>query len=301
MNKCFYNLIIILIISLCPLLDSFSQSQTDSLTSNKLDTTVFADTSRVEGVDSLALLKKDFETFEYGNAIIHSNNLLVRKERLNSQQLVEVYLIKAISHFTLAEDQPAERSFTEILKIDSSFTPDSTKTSPKIISFFSKIKEDYKQKLLERETQTVVKLDTVYIVQEMPSKKFESQIRKTFFLSLIFPGLGQIYNDHLIKGWILTTLSAASLGSMIFFIIDSNKKEDLYYKEINSFLIKEKYDDYNFSFKMRNASIIAFATLWLYSQIDLVFFSESNANLMILPDMKLHPLYGVILNYKYNF
>jgi hypothetical protein len=280
---------------------SHSQSQTDSLTSNKQDTTVLADTSRVEKVDSLAILKKDFETFEYGNAIIHSNNLLVHRERLNSQQLIEVYLIKAISHFTLAEDQAAERSFTEILKIDSSFTPDSVKTSPKIITFFNNIKESYKQKLLERETQTVIRTDTVYIMQEIPAEILESRIKKTFFLSLIFPGLGHIYNNYLAKGWILTTLGAASLGSMIYFIIDSNKKEDLYFKEINSSLIQEKYDEYNYSFKMRNASIIAFAALWIYSQFDLIFISESNKDLTVLPEIKLHPLHGLTLNLWYNF
>ncbi|MEK6553091.1 MAG: hypothetical protein AABZ54_06545, partial [Bacteroidota bacterium] len=46
--------------------------------------------------------------------------------------------------------------------------------------------------------------------------------------------------------------------------------------ESNKLLIQQKYDDYNKSYKIRNVLIISYAVIWLYSQIDLLFFSNGD-------------------------
>jgi hypothetical protein len=61
---------------------------------------------------------------------------------------------------------------------------------------------------------------------------------------------------------------------IIYFSIDANKKEELYAKETDPGLIEYRYDNYNRAYKLRNISIAAFAGIWLYSQIDLLFFSD---------------------------
>ena len=48
--------------------------------------------------------------------------------------------------------------------------------------------------------------------------------------------------------------------------------------ESNKLLIQQKYDDYNKSYKIRNVLIISYAVVWLYSQIDLLFFSNGEQN-----------------------
>jgi hypothetical protein len=83
-----------------------------------------------------------------------------------------------------------------------------------------------------------------------------------------------LYQGSSLKAWTLTGLSAAAIGSIIYFSIDANKKEELYSKETDPGLIEYRYDNYNRAYQLRNISIAAFAGIWLYSQIDLLFFSD---------------------------
>jgi hypothetical protein len=62
---------------------------------------------------------------------------------------------------------------------------------------------------------------------------------------------------------------------MLYFIVDANEKEKAYLSETNSVLIQSNYDKYNKSYKIRNTLIATYAAIWLYSQIDLLFFSNS--------------------------
>jgi hypothetical protein len=41
-------------------------------------------------------------------------------------------------------------------------------------------------------------------------------------------------------------------------------------------MIDELYNKYNSSYKLRNISIISFAVVWIYSQLDLSFLSSSS-------------------------
>ncbi|OGV88193.1 MAG: hypothetical protein A3J88_01340 [Melioribacter sp. RIFOXYB12_FULL_38_5] len=76
-------------------------------------------------------------------------------------------------------------------------------------------------------------------------------------------------------------LSTANLAAMIYYVFDTNKKEDAYLKETNKFLVDQKYASYNSSYKTRNILIATYAALWIYSQIDLHFFNNT------LPDAEL--------------
>jgi hypothetical protein len=103
---------------------------------------------------------------------------------------------------------------------------------------------------------------------------FNKEINSAIAKSLIVPGWGHLHLKNNTKGWILTTASTAILGSMIYFILDANKKENNYLAETNATLIQQKYGDYNSSYKIRNLLIASYAAIWLYSQIDILFFSK---------------------------
>jgi hypothetical protein len=72
----------------------------------------------------------------------------------------------------------------------------------------------------------------------------------------------------------LTSVGAVSLGAAIYYAVDSNTKEKKYLDETDPALIPSLYSKYNTSYKLRNFSLLSFAAVWLYSQIDLLFFSE---------------------------
>jgi hypothetical protein len=94
--------------------------------------------------------------------------------------------------------------------------------------------------------------------------------------SIVLPGWGHLHAGDNTKGIILSVLSTAALGSMIYYINDTNTKEEDYLNQTTPELIKIKYDDFNSSFKTRNSLIFIYAAIWVYSQLDLMFFSNDN-------------------------
>lgn len=253
--------------------DSINVSQSDSLRTDSL-LTAGKDTIPPALADSLAAIKKFFEAFEYGEVIKSSNRILLSGIELSKDNLIQLYRMKGISHYSLTEDQAAKESFTQILKIDSSFTLDSAKTSPKIITYFKDIKDNYMLQLQSQQVETVIRVDTILVPITGPALQLENHIRQTLFRSIVFPGLGHLYDGRTTSGWILTSLTALSLGSTIFYIIDSNKRENIYLAEKNPIGLGEKYRRFNESYNYRNISIAALAAVWLYSQLDLFLFSE---------------------------
>ena len=222
--------------------------------------------------DSIASLKKEFEGFKYHEVIDNAQLILERKDNLTKEQLIEVYMLKGISHFSLQDDAGAKECFLQILKIDSTFSFDPVKTSPKIISFFNDLKDEFTKEKIRENLAEKIKTDTVFITQKVPVKVPDEELKQTMIRSIIFPGLGQFYKNEKFKGLLLTSLGAIALTSSIYFIIDSNNKEETYQNAIDKNSIMEKYNSYNTAYKMKNISLISFAAVWLYSQIDALFF-----------------------------
>ncbi|MCW8849747.1 MAG: hypothetical protein OQJ81_07175 [Melioribacteraceae bacterium] len=220
-------------------------------------------------------LQKHYESFEYSKVVQESEDLLLDRERFNDSVLVQIFTLKAASHYAMGEQNETRRSMVELLKIDSSCEINNLKYSPKLISFFEDVKTEFSE-IIETnndksDTQNKVeKIDPIVNFQRNNSIP-NSAIAK----SLLLPGLGHLQIEKNTEGWILTSASLVTLGSLIYFIVDANKKEKDYLSETNSELIQLNYDKYNKSYKIRNTLIATYAAIWLYSQIDLLFFSNS--------------------------
>ncbi len=254
--------------------------------------------------DSLNKLQKKFENFEYGEVIKGANQFLLNRSQIPTSDLFEILRMKGISHFSLSEDEAARNSFIEILKIDTSFVLDSLKTSPKIVSFFNNVKKTYLQQLAQNISQQIVRIDTVYITDPLKARRIENDIKTSALLSLVYPGIGHLYDGQKAKGWALTALTTLSLASSIYFFVDSNKKKNAYLEEKNPANFDSRYSDYNKSYKYRNYSIIALGVVWLYSQLDLLFFSDShNVNQIISgkSTFGISPMNNFNLSFKLNF
>ena len=229
-----------------------------------------------EGNDSLAVLKNELESFKYSDVIQHANLMLLHKEELSKATLIEVYRMKAIAQFSLPDDKGAKITFINILNIDTSYSLDSSNTSPKIITYFNQIKQNYLADLSRQKLPLEVKTDTVIIHDERSA----AMLKQAVIRSVIFPGLGHFYLDQNLKGITLSSLTVITLSSMIYYIIDSNNKQKDYLNARDDITIQTRYNEYNTSYKLRNISIISLAAVWLYSQIDILFFSNYN-----LPDL----------------
>ena len=94
-------------------------------------------------------LRAAYESFEYRNVVQIADKLLLRKERLTEQNFIDLYIMKAVAHFSLSEEDLARRSFFEILFVHNDFQLDSTTISPKIIDFFTTVQSEFQQ-IMER-------------------------------------------------------------------------------------------------------------------------------------------------------
>jgi hypothetical protein len=225
-----------------------------------------------QGKDSISVLKNELESFNYADVITHADRMILHKETLSKATMIEIYRMKATAQFSLSDLEGADTTINEILSIDTTYVLDSSNTSPKIITYFNQLKQNYLSVLAQKKREITVKTDTVFVKDE---STFYS-LKQAVIRSVIFPGLGHLYLNQNLKGITLTSLTAVTLSSMIYFIIDSNKKQSNYLNVRDDVAIQSNYNNYNSSYKLRTYSIIAFAAVWLYSQIDLLFFPNIN-------------------------
>ncbi len=254
--------------------------------------------------DSLKTLKKQFESFEYQKVINSSNKLLAGKDTISNSNLKEIYRMKAISHFSINQDDSARYSFRQILRLDSTYNLDSSKTSPKIVAFFNDIKNNFRKEQIEIRKLAAARTDTLYVPQLVRNINSEENLKKSIALSIIFPGVGHLTRGYTAKGWIFTTLTAATLGSTIYFIYDMNRRHRDYMNQTQASLISSKYNSYNSAFRKRNISIIALTAVWLYTQIDLLFISNEAHNkiqTVSFPQMNYDNIKGIQLSYQLSF
>lgn len=253
-------------------------------------------------------LLKLFETFQYHRVITLADSLLNYEYNFTNEQIIEIYRVKGISEYSLLEEANTKKSFLAILNLNHNFELDPEITSPKIISFFNNVKSEYlidltKQK--EKQIENQKPQDTLYTTKIVQSFTAKENLRKAMMRSLVMPGWGQIFAGEKTKGYILTSLGTISLGSMLYFIFNANQKQDAYLSEKDSYLIAERYNDYNNAYRLRNASIISFTVIWLYSQIDLLFFTdfekETDFSLLKLPLLNYDSQNGIQLYYSFSF
>lgn len=241
--------------------------------------------------ESVLLVKRAFENFEYRNVIRLADSVLVKDSLLSAAGKIEILLMKSVSHFSLAEENQAKKSFIEILNINRDYTPDSTVISPKIVALFQTVKEDY---IAIKPPETKVKQEPGQNVsQPNTSAGLLNTIEKyriynsAVTRSLLFPGWGHIMMGQQTKGIVIASVSGAALGSLIYYSFKSASDEEEYLSAVTREDISSTYKTYNTSYRLRNIFIGIFAAAWLYAQGDLIFAGEPggvNYSLDLLPD-----------------
>lgn len=217
-------------------------------------------------------VQQEYAKFNYDN-VIKLSDQLIAKGNISDSLLIELHLMRANVFYSNGADSLTRKSFENILKLNKKYLPDPSITSPKLITIFNEVKADYIRK--NPDAEMIQPADSTKPKQEI---KYLNQVPAVGAVvkNLLLPGLGQLHHGNLTKGWLNTAASTLNLGAVIYFTLDANKKQDDYLKETDNFLIQQKYDEYNKSFKLRNTFIITYAVLWLYSQIDLLFFTSEN-------------------------
>lgn len=215
-----------------------------------------------------------FQAFEYHAVIELADSLLASGDSLSADNLIKILVMKGVSNYSLGNNDQSRRCFIELLKLNRDYELDPVRISPKIVVFFESIKYEFRDLVKPPEDDAI---SNTINSHEPPVLRVEPSVFQNRMLrSMILPGWGHLYANQTYKGWILTSASAANLGAMIYYIINTNIKEKDYLNESNQQQIQAKYDEYNTSYKIRNTLIISYAVIWLYSQLDLLFAPEES-------------------------
>jgi tetratricopeptide (TPR) repeat protein len=233
--------------------------------------------------NTIDTLTAKYNSFDYTGAVDVANNLIAAKQDYTDDELITIYVLKGIAHYSLGQLESARISFTQILNIDKTYNLDPINISPKIIAFYDDVKDDHSNSNGTIETSyiparidTVVKVDTLFLESDY------TPISNSIIKSIVLPGWGHINSGDKTKGWLLSSTGLITLGSMVYYIFDTNSKRDSYLNEIDQSLIEAKYNKFNTSYKIRNSLIAAYAVIWIYSQLDLlIFFGDG-----LLPELQ---------------
>jgi len=232
---------------------------------------LFSQLSNAQPEKEIEQLRKQYETFQYSSLVNKADNLLYDKERFTDQILINIYSLKGASHFAMGDIKNSRKTFRELLKIDNDHQLDNITYSPKILELYNDIKAEFLDIRIPEKGKSQGKNEEI-INNDFQRSTF-SEFNLALAKSLILPGWGHLHVNNNTKGWILSSASIITLGSMIYFIADANTKENKYLRETNSLHIKNRYDAYNDAYKIKNILIATYSIIWLYSQIDLLFFS----------------------------
>ena len=218
---------------------------------------------------------KNYESNNYDKSINLSNRILLNKESYSQEDLLKVYEIRAVCFYSKAEKDSSRNNFINALNLNNKYEPNVKNVSPKIINFFRTIKANYIK---------IVANNNEPFVLENKQKKLSSFYNKnqyinTTVLSMLAPGAGHLYSGNKTKGYFLLSASTFLLGSSAYYFFRTNNLEKKYINEGNKQIMEEKYKDYNQAYKIRNVLIISYATVWVFSQLDLFFLNPEQISI----------------------
>lgn len=246
--------------------------------------------------NSLQEIKKLYEDYEYEKVIQQSNDLL-NDPQLPDSLKIDIYFMRAVSFFAIGNEKLAKSNFENIFQLNNNYTPDLTKLSPKVISFFEEVKKEF----LKKEEEKIYSPENLEKLKQS-ALEHENELKTSMLKNIFLPGWGQVTLNNKNKGYALIGFSLANLTAAVYYIIDTNNKENDYLNEIDKQLIPVKFSKYDDSYKKRNLLIGTFAIVWIYSQLDLLLNNKYKIQ-QNLPEVNLsvEDKNLIKLNFKINF
>jgi hypothetical protein len=241
-----------------------------------------------------------FRSFKYEQVIDSADSLLTKQAQLGEKEIIDLFRMKAISHYILGQQGLAWNSFEQLLRINKDYKLDPVQNSPKIIKFFNNVhdrftEEQNKEIIKKDETTTVI--DTVFL--EPKNQTFS----KAFMRSAVLPGWGHLYLGQAKKGLYFSLASAIVLSSSVYLVIDTVQKERTYLNETDQISIEALYKDYNQAYQLRNLLLGVYTIFWIYTQIDLsesaFTYTSDHIQATLVPSAEARS--GITLRLSYSF
>ena len=125
--------------------------------------------------------------------------MILNDQQLTDNEKIDLFTMCGVSNYSLGNFEKARKSFISLLKIDDDYELDPAFISPKIITLFKNIKNDYHEitnNISNPDEQIEVPVDT----EENSNPKLweiykerNSDLKGAFVKSMLFPGLGHLH------------------------------------------------------------------------------------------------------------
>lgn len=214
-------------------------------------------------------LRVTFQNFQYEKVIFLSDSIIVNSANLEKKEQLEIYRLKAVSHYAIGQKNHCELALKSLLKADSNYVMQPSINAPKIIQLFNKIKKNYRPVKIENESPTLLDAGKI--------KKIRKDYLAAASRSVIFPGWGHNYLQRE-KGTLFMTGSVIMIPLSIYFTAASWHYEQKYLNEVNAQKIKTRFKKFDNTYKARNIVLATYLIYWLYIQYDFLKEKPGSTN-----------------------
>ncbi len=225
---------------------------------------------------SIDALTRQFRDFEYQQVIQSSDRILAQNLILSPAEEIEIRRMRAIAFYSLDDIQACLIESLEIIKLDPQYEMDPVQNPPKIVAFFDELRTNFKaENPPPLEEQPPV--DSLARIQQGMLRGGVGT-RSALIRSAVLPGWGHLQHGHRKRGWLLAMSSAALIGAGLWSWQDTADKERRYLATTDRQAISGAYQEYNDAYRIRNTVLTSLALVWLYAQVDLLYWSPTNGN-----------------------
>ena len=229
-------------------------------------------------------VRERYQALEFKRATRLALAYLSEQSRLTPNELIMLHQYAAFSYFSLGNQDSSRVHFLSLLSIKSDWTPDRVEVSPKIITFFEQVKQDFQILKTDKASSEF----TRYVLLEDPR-------RNATLRSAIIPGWGQFYKSQPGRGIVLGGLFWSSVAALIVARQQENQFRRDYENSESPDEIQGLYDDYNQWYKIRRNLIWVTASTWLLN------LADANISDYPLPELSQDRDGNVLLGYRIQF
>jgi len=194
---------------------------------------------------------------QYQQAVSKIDEILSNNSNIPDSTLIKLYSYQAFSYVALDDRDRALTAFRYLLILNPKIELDPRFVSPKIIGIFEESKR--------------IRGDSI---QMTPSpfiniNKLKSQSNKNRALrSLLYPGLGQLYQHKKTKGYMFLGIETASIIGLVTSHLLTNQAHNKYLDAQLPDDIDNKYDNYKFWYQTRIGFTISSVGIWILNYVD---------------------------------
>jgi hypothetical protein len=240
-----------------------------------------AQTDSVRAV--LQAVESTYNSGAYLSAEVEARRFLEHTP-LSDTAFVTLHKYIAFSLIAQGKSDFAREHFKSILTVDPDFSLDPVYTSPKILVVFTETKQNF--------------LSARKFSNNDLTSSFKNSQPLITYRTILFPGWEQLHTGRTTIGSIFLGAGVVTLGAGITFEILRGSARQEYLAATIPSDISSKYDIYNRYYKAEIASFVAFAVVYVTSEIDIFTFNHSPS---ISLQSALSPARGTTLTFAFKF